>query len=186
MKKSWIGIIILAVLIFYGVYDSMKNSADMKDAESVGSNIGDVETGIKKGQLAPDFELKDLEGNTVKLSDYRGSIVLLNFWATWCPPCKVEMPHMEKFYQDNKDKGVVVLAVNLATIEKNDADVYAFAEEYGLGMSIPLDSEGLLKQQYRVTAYPTTYFIDKEGIIKQKYPGAINYEIMEKTVQQMS
>lgn len=185
MKKSVIGIILLAALIIYGVYDSMDKSSGERAANGENREAGAVETGIKKGQLAPDFELADLNGNVVRLSDFRGSIVIVNFWATWCPPCKVEMPHMEKFYQDYKDRDVVVLAVNLATIEKRDSDVYTFAEEYGLELPILLDAEGRLKEQYRITAYPTTYFIDQEGVIRQKYPGAIDYEVMKKTLQQL-
>src|SRR5687767_10413595 len=99
-----------------------------------------AKTGIEIGDKAPDFELKNLDGQAVKLSDLKGKKVILNFWATWCPPCRAEMPEMEKYYQEIKNGGKIeFLAVNLDP----KADVKGFAEKMGIHFPIVLDEIGL-------------------------------------------
>ncbi|WP_231573783.1 peroxiredoxin family protein [Paenibacillus sp. FSL R5-0345] len=137
--------------------------------------------GIKKGNEAPDFELLNLEEQPVKLSDFKGKKVILNFWATWCPPCRIEMPHMEKYYTDYKDD-TVVLAVNLTNTEKNRANVTGFIEQFGLSFPVVMDSEGDVSSKYQVVAYPTSFIIDSQGIIQEIYQGAINYELIKKAL----
>lgn len=177
MKKNWIGLLILLAIVGYGVYDYL-DSSQKKEASEPVVNLENVPKGIKKGHVPPNLTLKDLNGNPVSLSDYRGKTVYLNFWATWCPPCRAEMPHMEQFYNDFKKDGVEVLAVNLTETEKNRDDVPAFVKEFGLTFPVLMDeeSEGLV--DFKVMAYPTTYVIDKNGIIAERFQGAIDYDIM--------
>lgn len=115
---------------------------------------------FKKKVKAPSFTLKDLNGNEVRLDDLRGKIVALNFWATWCPPCREEMPSMEKLYRKFKDKDFIMLAIDM---REDGRKVKAFKEKFGLSFPIPLDSNGAVGSDYGIRSIPTTYFIDREG-----------------------
>jgi thiol-disulfide isomerase/thioredoxin len=123
---------------------------------------------------APDFVLEDLEGNKVSLSDYIGQNVFLNFWASWCGPCKAEMPDMELIQQSYGDQ-VVILAVNVG---ENAATASGFKEDYGLTFEILLDQDNNVARLYSVTGIPTSYFIDKEGNIIAGYVGTMDYDTM--------
>jgi peroxiredoxin len=113
------------------------------------------------GELkAPDFTLRDLNGETVSLEDYRGKLIFLNFWATWCMPCRSEMPSMERLYIEFKDRGFTMLAVDL---REGTGKVKAFREKFKLSFPILLDSDGRVGRMYGVRSIPTTYLIDQEG-----------------------
>ena len=184
MKKNWIGIIILIAIIGYGIYDYYGSRGDEKEAAAL-VDLANVEKGIKKGQLPLDFTLNDLEGNPVSLSDFRGKTIFVNFWATWCPPCRAEMPHMEKIYNEYKDEDVVFLAVNLTQTEKSTEVISQFVKDYGLTFPVVLDEKGDAMVDYEIVAYPTTYVLDKQGIIREKFQGAIDYNIMKKTISKL-
>jgi len=124
---------------------------------------------------APDFTLTDLEGNTVSLSDYSGQNVFLNFWASWCGPCRDEMPDMELIHKDFEGE-VVILAVNVG---ENAATASGFREDYELTFKILLDEKNEVASLYGVTGIPTSYFIDKEGNIMSGYVGTMDYDTME-------
>lgn len=111
---------------------------------------------------APSFVLKDLGGNEVRLDDFRGKIVFLNFWATWCPPCREEMPSMEKLYREFRERDFTILAIDL---REDNRKVKAFKEEFGLTFPILLDSDGAVGLDYRITSIPTTYLVDREGFL---------------------
>ncbi|AOC56624.1 MULTISPECIES: TlpA family protein disulfide reductase [Bacillus] len=118
--------------------------------------------GLEKGDQAPDFELKTLDGQTASLSDYQGKKVLVNFWATWCKPCRTEMPDLNAIRSEYDQ--VEVLAVNLTTTEKSVDHVAAFADELKLSFPILLDQKGI-QARYQVLSYPTTYILDEKGRI---------------------
>lgn len=118
--------------------------------------------GLEKGDQAPDFELKTLDGQTTSLSDYQGKKVLVNFWATWCKPCRTEMPDLDAIRSEYDQ--VEVLAVNLTTTEKSVDHVAAFADELKLSFPILLDQKGI-QARYQVLSYPTTYILDEKGRI---------------------
>ncbi|OLP66276.1 hypothetical protein BACPU_05780 [Bacillus pumilus] len=118
--------------------------------------------GLEKGDQAPDFQLKTLEGKTVSLADYRGKKVLVNFWATWCQPCRTEMPDLDAIRSENDQ--VEVLAVNLTTTEKSVDHIAAFKDELSLSFPVLLDEKGI-QARYQVLSYPTTYILDEEGRI---------------------
>lgn len=115
-----------------------------------------------------EIQLKDVSGNTVRLSDYRGKVVFLNFWATWCPTCVVEMPAMEKLYRKLKDKDFAMVAINL---QESPARVKSFFEKLELSFVSLLDSSGAVGSGFAVRGLPTTFFLDKEGRIIGKALG---------------
>ncbi len=118
---------------------------------------------------APDFKLADLNGNTVVLSDLRGKPVLLNFWATWCPPCREEVPLIEEINREWTSKGLVVLTVSL----DDSADtVKDFVQNYGLTFTVLFDREQRVADTYGIQGIPTTLFIDKDGMIRARTVGA--------------
>lgn len=182
MKRSIIALFVLLGLVLYAGYDYLQKSSDLAAMTAV-PNEAEAETGIGKGQLAPNFMLTDLEGNEVELSDFKGKKVLLNFWATWCPPCRIEMPHMRKFYEDYRKKDVVILGVNLTPTEKRREDVSAFVQEEQLSFPIVLDETGEVMLTYQVFAYPTTFLLDSNGIIRERFQGAISYDIMKEAMK---
>src|SRR5690625_503832 len=190
MKKT---LLILLVVGMFGwtVYEFVisKNSQDdmITSENSVKEQtkeqpVESDEEGIQEGQIALDFELETLDGETVKLSDFKGQRVMLNFWATWCPPCRAEMPDMQKF-QDNKD--VQILAVNLTETEAGRAQVENFMDELNLSMTVPMDEDSAVSTDYSVMAYPTTYMIDSNGRIQSVMMGAINYDLMVQQFEMM-
>lgn len=114
------------------------------------------------GDQAPDFELVDIDGNRHRLSDYKGQGVFLNFWGSWCGPCKKEMPYMENQYNAYKEKGVQILAVNIA---ESNLKVETFRRQYGLTFPVLIDKTGSVKDAYNIVPLPTTFLIDKNGKI---------------------
>jgi peroxiredoxin len=115
---------------------------------------------VNQGGAAADFTLRDLNGNGVTLSGYRGNLVFLNFWATWCGPCREEMPSMERLYRQLGGQGLAMLAVNE---KESGAQVVKFMRSYGLSFPALLDSDGKVSSAYRVWGLPTTYLIDANG-----------------------
>jgi len=120
----------------------------------------------QSGFAAPDFTLFTQEGQAYSLSELRGNAVLVNFWASWCGPCRAEMPAMQRIYDQYKDKGFVVLAVN-ATNQDSVRNALAFAEEHQLTFPILLDPTGAVSQMYQLRALPSSFFIRPDGVIEE-------------------
>lgn len=133
---------------------------------------------VAVGKPAPDFTLSNLEGNDVRLSDLRGKGVFINFWATWCAPCKREMPLMEKHYLEVKDEGIEILAVNIA---ESQLAVSSFIDRLGVTFPILLDSspDRVVTQRYGVGALPASYFVDKDGMVVGHYVGEMSESILK-------
>ena len=140
-----------------------------------------IKVGIQEGQLAPDFELETVHGQTVKLSHYRGQVVLINFWATWCGYCRTEFPEIQDAYERNQKKGFVVLAINVQDRKEN---VLAYAQELGLTFPVLLDPLGRASGSYQARGLPTSYFVDQEGVIVLKKVGPVNTSIIQDVLAQ--
>ena len=122
---------------------------------------------LQPGADAPDFELRNLEGDDVRLSDYRGQIVLLNFWATWCGPCREELPHVQKLHEGYGDRGLVVIAVST---DGTKSPVSRFISREGYSFVV-LMADGPVQQDCGVGGIPVTFFIDREGVIRHVKEG---------------
>ena len=118
---------------------------------------------------AQNFALEDLSGNKVHLEDYRGKVIFLNFWTTWCPACLVEMPSMEKLYRGFKNKDFIILAVDM---QEDSETVRKFKAKFKLSFPILLDTDGVVASYYGVKAIPATYFIDRMGYLYAAAMGA--------------
>jgi len=116
-------------------------------------------------KAAAPFAITLFDGTTLSLESLRGKAVFLNFWASWCPPCRAEMPSIEKVYQAYQGRGLVVLGVN-TTFQDSESDVAAFVEQFGLTFPILLDREGGVSRRYQMRGLPSTFFIDRQGIIR--------------------
>jgi len=124
----------------------------------------------REGFSAPDFTLERLNGEPITLSDLRGQVVLINLWATWCPPCRAEMPAIEQVYRDLGAQGFVVLAVN-TTFQDREADAAAFVTQYGLTFPVLLDRDGAVSNRYQLRGLPTSFFVDRQGVIRSVVVG---------------
>lgn len=124
------------------------------------------------GKQAPPFSLKNLDGRPLSLADYKGKVVLINFWATWCKPCRVEMPSLNKLFKKYGKQGLVVIGVS---IDKTRDPVREFLEEIPLDFPIVLDSDTSVSKNYKVFAFPTTFLIDRGGILKEKFIGEMDW-----------
>ena len=134
------------------------------------------------GFPAPDFSLTDTEGQPVHLSDYRGKAVFINFWATWCPPCRAEMPEIRKLQQKMPD--LVILGVNLGQSEKSASDVASFMQSHQYNWRVPFDADGRVSKAYGVISIPTSFFVDPGGVIRAKFVGPMSLPQMEDLARQ--
>ena len=133
----------------------------------------EIPVGLETGQKAPDFTLSNMENEETSLSDYRGQKVFLNFWATWCPPCRIEMPDMQKLYTEHED--ITVLAVNL---QEDKDTVSDFLVSNKLTFPVVLDKNREVGNEYLIRSIPTTFILDENGIIRDKHIGALTYDSM--------
>ncbi|MBI3244323.1 MAG: TlpA family protein disulfide reductase [Chloroflexi bacterium] len=119
----------------------------------------------REGFPAPDFTLANLNGDSVALSEQQGKVVIVNLWASWCGPCRAEMPAIQKLYEANKDRGLEVLAVN-STFQDTEADARAFVKSLSLTLPVLFDKDGAVSRRYLLRAMPSTFIIDRQGIIR--------------------
>lgn len=169
--KTKLTVVFLVILALWGIYDLYQDNLNSK----VGINIGDK---------APNIELKNLEGKTIHLSDFRGKTVIVNFWATWCTPCIEELPELKKFYKANQDKNLVILGVNVTGIEKSETGVRDFVSKHQLPYPIVLDTQNTYADLFQIKGYPTTYLINSNGIIKYKVSGQLNVKRLNEIIKE--
>ncbi|MBS4208362.1 redoxin domain-containing protein [Bacillus sp. FJAT-50079] len=199
MKKNIFGLLIIIILVSIVTVNIVQETRAKKEAEKAQEEyLAEMDrlakevtaTGFTAGEVPPDFELQTIDGNTIKLSDYKGKKVILNFWATWCPPCKAEMPHMENYYKTSaKDENVEIIAVNLTMAERGTnvmEKVSNFIKEYELTFPIPLDEEGKVSDVYKPLTIPTTYLINTDGLVHRKVVGPMDDERIRNYVKEMN
>lgn len=160
MLLSLVGIVIIGIIVFGGL--------DFKGAQNE----------LKVGNAAPEFKLKNLEGEDVSLEDFKGKTVVLNFWATWCGYCDEEMPDFQKLMKENEN--VVVLAVNVRESKK---EALEYIKAGGYEFPVVLDHSGEISDRYMVTGFPTSYFIDGEGKIRGSVFGKMTFPQMIQIIE---
>ncbi len=166
------GLILFAIAgIFWG-----KQSQEVS-ASSSGETISVVPVAVD--YLAPELVLTDLSGVPVSLADYRGQVVLVNNWATWCPPCRAEMPELEAYYQAHKDQDFTLIGISAGDTQ---AQVESFVGEYGLSFPMWIDLESVALSAFRNNSLPSSYVIDKTGTVRLAWSGAISLAMLEKHV----
>jgi thiol-disulfide isomerase/thioredoxin len=141
---------------------------------------GCTDRGVQSDTMAADFSLKDMSGKTVKLSDYKGKVVLLEFWATWCPPCRASVPGLEKLHKAYTDKGLVLLAVSMD--EGGEDEVRSYIKESGITYTVLKGTEDIAIK-YQVRSIPMMLVLNKEGKISKRYLGMGSDEDLEKDIK---
>lgn len=136
---------------------------------------------VEPGNPLPDFSLTSLDGQTITLEQWRGHPVVINFWATWCPPCRDEMPLLEAAFKDSQGK-LVVIGVNYA---ESPDKVSSFVRQAGITFPIALDQEGIVAERYQVSGYPTTFFVNAEGTLVARHLGQLNQSILDAYLQDL-
>lgn len=149
-------------------------------ADKSGSSTNGLIPAPRAGFLAPDFTLETLDGGTVTLSELRGLAVVVNLWATWCPPCRAEMPALQKVYEEYKERGLVILAVN-STVQDDLQVIPAFIKKYGLTFPVLLDKNNEAGRLYQLRSLPSTFFIRRDGIIHEVVVGGPMAEALLRT-----
>ena len=134
------------------------------------------------GAPAPDFRLEDLDGRPVRLADYRGQVVLINFWATWCVPCRTEMPEIESAYRAHRERGFAVLAID---VQEPAGMVRPFMAELGLTFPALLDLVGSVSRAYRARALPASFLVDRQGIVRYVKVGPLTAGALEEQLSKL-
>lgn len=165
------------------VFVSLLTSGSLM-AEQILPKLGYRLNELPKPVGTPDFNLQDMDEKKYSIEDFRGKVVLVNFWATWCPPCRREMPSLERLYQKLKEKGFIVLAIN----QFEDPDhVFAYTGQLGTDPTFPIlfDRDSKVAEAYKVVGLPTTYLLDKQGRIRYRAVGGREFDHpeVEKIIQ---
>lgn len=133
----------------------------------------------QQGGSVTDFSIGSLDGDNIALADYEGDVIIMNFWATWCPPCRAEMPGLNRFYEAHQDEGLVILAINE---EEAVETVRPFIQANNFTFPVLLDLQGRVAQQYSTRSFPTTFIIDRQGVIQHVQTGEISERELEAIV----
>jgi len=177
MKKSLI-VLIAAILIGISIVTVNTYNSSNKGSTTEKNNTSTKPIGIKTKAI--DFKLKDLYGKELSLSDLKGKKVFLNFWATWFPPCKAEMPEIEKLYQETKDSDLVIVAVDMG---EPLSTVKSFIDKNKYTFKVLLDSDQSVASKYNIASIPTSFFIDADGTIVSKHVGQMDIDKMRASIK---
>ncbi len=169
----------IAVVLALVFSAGLLGCGDVPESEATGDQVSAPNVSVlteapRVGHLAPDFVLITLDGREVRLSDYRGHVVFLNFWATWCEPCKVEMPAMERLYREYRRKGFAVLAIS--TDQEGPAVTRPYRDALGLTFTIAHDPDAAVMRLYGVRTLPVTFLVNREGAITHRIFGARDWQ----------
>ncbi len=188
MKKKTVGLLIVMALVVIMVGTYIKKQIEASEAineNALGYEM-ELEEGLERGQIAPDFTLQTLSGESITLSQLKGKKVILNFWATWCPPCKQEMPHLQEYYEKYaEEENVEIVAVNLTYTDGSEEIVQQFVDSYELTFPIPLMEQEGLNATYEVLTIPSTFMIDSKGRIQHHIVGPLNEKALKKLVSSL-
>jgi thiol-disulfide isomerase/thioredoxin len=176
MNRFHYAILIILVSVLGGAWTILSQETVFRDSTAQG-----LTAGPQAGYLAPDFALESIQNQQIVLGDLRGQPLVINFWATWCPPCRAEMPHLDE--ASSKYEG----QVRIIAIDQGESreQVEAFASEIGITFPLLVDEPSDVSRVYGVRALPTTFFVDKNGIIVEVFTGTLNRAILEDRIGKM-
>lgn len=193
IKISGAILIIIGIMTLSGFnLNILASGQQIQNTDYAAKNEESAKPAQEEKLPAYDFQLKDQYGNLHKLSDYKGKVVFLNFWATWCPPCREEMPHIEEIYKEygyNKNDVVILGAASPATAEnpspqdESEEKIKAFLTKNNYTFPVVFDVKGEIFRNYYINAFPTTFMIDKDGNIMGYVAGGLSKEIMKKIIE---
>jgi len=173
------GVWVAAAALLFGAAAEAADAFEARQRDAIAG------VGSREGQLAPDVGLTLPDGSSVSLADYRGRPVLLNFWASWCPPCRAEMPSLQRLHETYAERDVVVLAVNLTSTERRPEAGEQYLAEHAYTMPSASDVDGEAMRDFRVRAYPTSFAIDADGVIVGRYEGAMHFRAMAEAAERL-
>lgn len=178
----WVLVVIAVLAAAYSIYNKNRLLSTSKEPPRVEATTTKAQNTEEKPK-APDFSLKDLNGKTVKLSDYKGKVVILNFWATWCPYCIDEMPDLDKLSKEYSKSGeTVILAID---VQEDAKKVEKFVSDNKFSLPVLLDTDGSVASAYGISGYPTTFIINKDGTVYGYIPRATDAETLSGVVDKI-
>ena len=185
--RPWALIVLLAGGALFGLLMALLTGASPGQSTGAAARPGSYDTtatpqNLALNQRAPDFTARTPDGGTVRLSDLRGSMVALNFWATWCEPCEIEMPDLQRAAERYAGAGLVVLGVNQG---ETAGEVSAYLDERGLTFPVVLDEDESIAARYGVRALPTTYWIDGDGVVRARHIGMLDANLIDAYVDEL-
>lgn len=189
MKIKILGLLLVVILVFTACSAKEENVVEednIADKTTVDETTVDEKEETEDEEtksMAPDFTLLSSNGEEISLSDYRGKVVFLNFFTTWCTYCEAELPDFQKAYEKYGDD-IEILLVDVTTQERiSEKEIIEWFEEFDLTMPMVLDPEGILMKDYPIRAFPTTFFIGREGELLAYYEGALSEELIDRAVE---
>ena len=184
LKKNIHFVVIAVVLLVVGaIYLNKSNSSNTASTAGAPTEAAAMES-PSEGKLAPDFTLTSTDGKQIKLSNYRGKVVIVDFWATWCPPCKAEIPDFIRLYSQYKDSGFQMLGISLD--QGGLSDVLPFMKQYGINYPIMLGTDQVVDAYGGIRGIPTTFVIDKHGYIRGAFEGYRPASVFQNLIQQLT
>ncbi len=182
--KFAIGVIVFALLIG-GAYTAYNELSKNRSSNKVQLSEETKETPKKEAALAPDFTVTDKNGNKVRLSDFFGKPIVLNFWASWCPPCKAEMPEFNKVYNEVKDDVLFIMVDMVDGQRETTAKGKKFISDSGYAFPVYFDETQQAAYTYRISSIPTTLFIDRAGNVVTGHQGAIDEKTLREGIEKI-
>jgi peroxiredoxin len=186
MKKLWRPLVLLLVVAVMGadVYlDSLRGrdqSAAVGAASPSETELSDLPVGLAEGQRAPDFSGTTLTGESIRLSDLRGQVVLVNIFASWCAPCRVEAPHLVEVHNNVAGDDVAFIGLNL---QERPQEVEAFKSDFNIDFPLVLNEDGSLTEIYQPIGLPTSWFIDEQGVIRYVHAGPMTSDLLQRVIE---
>jgi peroxiredoxin len=181
-QRQW-NVVLVTVLIAGSLFIAATRVQPVSDARPPAAQTSVLDDPAPlPNHPAPDLALPQLDGTQITLRDLRGQVVLINIWATWCPPCRAEMPAIQEAYTAYRDRGFIVLAVNQ---REDAAAITSFLGQHELTFPILLDSDGQASATYQASALPSSFFVDRRGVIRTVYRGPMPPRIIAGTVEQL-
>ncbi|WP_003539936.1 TlpA disulfide reductase family protein [Desulfotomaculum nigrificans] len=182
-KNKIMAVVLLLALVLGGAYylktgnaAKQENQVANQDTKETKTETVETTEATPAPVMAPDFTLEDINGKQVRLSDLRGKKVLINFWTTWCKYCRVEMPELQKFYEQTKDKNWQILAVNITRSERSISDVKDYLKTNNFTFPVLLDKTGQVADQYGINSIPTSFILNEKGEVIQTKMGPFSQQ----------